>query len=135
MRRQGRKVKWQPYSIPTLFLARFARRSLQFLNFEHLDIKCLSEATRKRSIEEGDGEEEMEDGAGGRVSLSSTTSTGSTTSVSPPEDLWSVPLEALRQVDAVKSPIEKLEKIMFASSSITVALRAALGEGENGQEP
>ncbi|GMI49145.1 hypothetical protein TrCOL_g7709 [Triparma columacea] len=103
--------------------------SLQWMNFEHLDIKCLSEATLRRGSSSGGGELEEEDG-GGRPSIESNASTGSTKSISPPEDLWTVPLEALRQVDVVKSPVEKLEKIMLASSSITVALRAALEPGE-----
>jgi len=78
--------------------------SLQFLNFDHLDIKCLSEASKKTEAEE-------EEGGEGRLSLSSTTSTGSAKSVAPPDDLWSVPLETLRQVDDVKSPVEKVRRL------------------------
>lgn len=66
----------------------FAERlsELSFINFEHFDITCLQPPA----------EEE-------RDSVASTESTGSR---EPRQDLWDVPLNTLRKISTLKSPIE-----------------------------
>jgi len=93
--------------------------SLQFITWKHLDIKCLADNTIS-NLDESKGRDKSEfdrDLALERI-------------LPVPSDKWTIPINALRFLDAQWSPTSKLVLIMKAYRGVTNALCSVMPEGE-----